>query len=556
MLLRKADSAQVILAFLVTAYATLFFTICAYWGGLVPDELLNAVDKKIFKARSERRPGWSEAFREGIRAFSDQQIVTGIAVLASAFATVNTISVYHWRTVVYLGWMSSNVHLTTLTVLRRVLQSNSAARTLRLTGMMVLLILLVMALVPTSSNNFSAAISNTAYLGYWYSTDPAFNPADPAFCFWQHRYMDGVSKDSILSFIMLAGSYSWKVMSLFGSTHRVAKQVLRDKPAQTVPHLIKKAAVWRNSQHRLVYCVTAWPYSLLVGLYVSYIAVFDFFDSFASSMAILTVSLVWGTLNLMIPRQNLAQYFDSDENEWNFGQYLPVLLLLLPVMSVVEEFSGKPLLSFPSSAASRQLNPPPVRKGKAEPAPPHPRFPAAAASSGADDTFGLLAQRTWTSAPPSRAETHASSSASTPRPHPDAFDASLPSSSSSMHVRNRSREIAIRDLGRPPTGKPHPCVITRVATAESSRGAAGAELWQDEGLYATRFFRSIVWLTLACVFMAASWVFFIQVLSLVNGFSSWRISENVGWAMLAAMGIMFTWAAFGAMCSRLTKTRP
>ncbi|EKG22598.1 hypothetical protein MPH_00066 [Macrophomina phaseolina MS6] len=350
----KADSAQVILAFLVTAYATLLFTVCAYWAGLVPDELLNAVDKKIFRAKSERRPGWSEAFREGIRAFSDQQIVTGIALIASAYATLNTISVYHWRTVVYLAWMSSNVHLTTLTVLRRMLRTNSAARTLRLTGMLVLLVLLVLALVPTSSINFSKAATNVPYAHAWYVQNPSFTPADPAVCFWNRRYMDGISTDSVLSYILLGCNYLWKVTSLFTNTHKAARKTLRERPARVFPRLIRKAALWRGSRHRAVYLITAWPYSLLVGLYVLYVAVFDFFESFAASMAILFVSLVWGTLNLIIPRAFLRPYMEGDEDHWNFGQYLPLLLLLLPVMSVVEEFSGTLPLRLPICLLSQQ----------------------------------------------------------------------------------------------------------------------------------------------------------------------------------------------------------
>ncbi|GME36098.1 UDP-glucosyl transferase family protein [Neofusicoccum parvum] len=418
----------VILAFLISAYATLLFTICAYWTGLVPDELLNAVDKRFFGAKSERRPGWSEAFQEGIRAFSDQQIITGIAVLAAAFAGFETVSVYHWRTVVYLAWMSSNVHLTTLTVLRRLLQANTAARALRLTGMLVLFVLLVAALVPTASDSFGNAGSNVPYAGSWYLRPLAFTPADPAACFWQRRYMDGPTMDSVISFAMLTSSYVWKVTGLFGRSHKLAREFLRNRPARAVPPLIRRAALWRSRSRRVVYWLTAWPYSLVVGLYVLYMAVFDFMDSFAASILVLTISLVWGTLNLVLPRAFMSKWVGSDEGEWNFGQYLPVMLLLLPVMSIIEEFSVS---------------------------------------------------------------------------------------------------VTVIDVPSP-------------------------EQQQHDRLYASRFFKSLVWVTNLCIILAAIFVLFMRYLALVNGSMNNQVVIYVGVSIAAVCFLLFVWIAFGALFSKVS----
>ncbi|KAL1640698.1 hypothetical protein SLS58_006712 [Diplodia intermedia] len=163
----------VLLAFLFTAYATLLFIICAYWTGLVPDELLNVIDKRVFGATSRRAASpWS-----------------------NAFAGIQTVSVYHWRTVIYLGWMSSNVHLNTLTVAMRPhwnrkgrSRGATAARFVRLTGMLTLVALLVAALVPTVSQSFNNALANHPADCYWYADIYyyafLFTPADPIFCFW------------------------------------------------------------------------------------------------------------------------------------------------------------------------------------------------------------------------------------------------------------------------------------------------------------------------------------------------------------------------------------
>lgn len=61
--------------------------------------------------------------------------------------------------------MPLNLHLTTIAVLRGMLQTNSAARTLRLSGMLVLVMRIASALIPTASNGFSDTPTNTV-LGY------------------------------------------------------------------------------------------------------------------------------------------------------------------------------------------------------------------------------------------------------------------------------------------------------------------------------------------------------------------------------------------------------
>lgn len=63
---------------------------------------------------------WISAIEATILAFSDQQVLTGISILASGFSQLCLgISAYHWQTVVNLAWLSSMTHLITLTSLKR-----------------------------------------------------------------------------------------------------------------------------------------------------------------------------------------------------------------------------------------------------------------------------------------------------------------------------------------------------------------------------------------------------------------------------------------------------
>lgn len=57
----------------------------------------------------------------------------------------------------------------------------------------------------------------------------------------------------------------------------------------------------------------------------------------------LCFALAWGTIHLFVARNYLSQnaVVDSDENVWSFGQFLPVVLLMLPILSIAEDFYGK-----------------------------------------------------------------------------------------------------------------------------------------------------------------------------------------------------------------------
>lgn len=90
----------------------------------VEEKFLNKVDRMFLTKASFLRPGESVprlelALRRIVLMFSDQQVVTGIALLASGYAQLSSgISNYHWQMLVYLAWFSSLTHLSTLTVLR------------------------------------------------------------------------------------------------------------------------------------------------------------------------------------------------------------------------------------------------------------------------------------------------------------------------------------------------------------------------------------------------------------------------------------------------------
>ena len=96
---------------------------------------------------NEVSKAWSEALQNAVLAFGDQQIVTGIAILVSAYAQISCgLQVYHWQVAVDLALFSSITHLTTLTCLRNYFRKRKSLRTMRLIFMGTIGLMLSVAL--------------------------------------------------------------------------------------------------------------------------------------------------------------------------------------------------------------------------------------------------------------------------------------------------------------------------------------------------------------------------------------------------------------------------
>ena len=93
---------------------------------------------------------WSVALQNAVLAFGDQQIVTGTAILVSAYSQISCgLQLYHWQVAVDLALFSSITHLTTLTCLREYFRERKSLRTIRLIFMGTIYVMLAVALVTT-----------------------------------------------------------------------------------------------------------------------------------------------------------------------------------------------------------------------------------------------------------------------------------------------------------------------------------------------------------------------------------------------------------------------
>jgi hypothetical protein len=333
----------VILAFLISAYITLGVVVVAYLGGLVDGSLLGRIDREVhhitpyssdpslLRETRKRRKRLHGCVRDVAVALSDQQIVTGIAIMSAGFVGLRSqsISVYHYQTVLYLAWMSSSVHLSVVTLLSTYLREHRGIMIWRLCGMLTLFAMLVIGVVPTISNDWGILWWNSMLEGRtgW---------AIPASCFWGKLWGDGVSPDAPLGFIILIMSYISKMGAIFDCTHKSYHNYIRDPLEQSLFATLRAIAMRYDSRGRTR--LWLWVFRLILGIALPLLTILEVAASFAASIWLSVANLAYGTMQIVIPRRQMLPLvvLGSNENAWGFGQLVPLILLIQPLGVVFE----------------------------------------------------------------------------------------------------------------------------------------------------------------------------------------------------------------------------
>lgn len=272
-------------------------------------------------------------------SLSDQQLVTGLAVLVAGYHEMinHNLTLYHWHMIVWLALLSSPVHIASLTLLRDVLNKNPVLRNLRVAGMLILLGLLSTATWPTrgglSALHVPAKCCWTQSGSLRYMTKQSFRGFDPSWC---------------ITLVMLLFAYAWKLSQLFEPSRSWVRKWLVAKPQAGIERLMRRAIVSRRPRW-----LTWLAYKLVAVYYLTFVIYAEFAESFAASILFLLLSLPYGITSIFVTRKYASPDVTSGESSLTFGQLVPLLLLILPVMAALELSTGM----YISPA-----NPPPPRK--------------------------------------------------------------------------------------------------------------------------------------------------------------------------------------------------
>ena len=209
--------------------------------------------------------------------------------------------------------------------------------------MLILFGLLFAALYPTTVSHW------TCLMLIGIDTDCGGPLQYPARCFWSRndygaKYENGciskntTSTDGMLSYIFLVANYSWKAAMLFSPARQRLETLVRTTLLRRLEMQIKRLAP-KQTRRR-------WnaSYRLLLTIYFPLFAVMEFVGSFAGALWAVSIGLTWGTLQLTLPRNGMDSITSNgvrQEKVWDFGQVLPVLLLIYPLIAFCTQFTAE-----------------------------------------------------------------------------------------------------------------------------------------------------------------------------------------------------------------------
>lgn len=314
----------------------------AYLGRWLPSDLLGRADRFLYKRypRSDcSHSWWQEAASNVVLGYADQQIATGIAILVAGFVKTPDISVYHLHVVIYLAWLSSNTHLSAISLLQVEFRNSKRSkwRALRIFGMCAIGVMVLVALIPTTSTVWGQLVNsrNGKAAGV------------PARCFWHRRYSGYFRGDSVWSFAILIIGLISKGLLLFESTRsffiKHVKDGYLDKVAQPLEWILdcNRRPYRRPSlQVKARNATLILGFKVMMALYVAAWLLFELLESFVASLWMCLIGLAWGSTHILLHRSFISDTILEKENEWGFGQILPVALLVVPFLACMESFSG------------------------------------------------------------------------------------------------------------------------------------------------------------------------------------------------------------------------
>ncbi|KAL4918441.1 hypothetical protein BDW62DRAFT_200821 [Aspergillus aurantiobrunneus] len=320
----------VLIGFLATAWATFLILLFHYFSASrESSNLLDISLRQLVRGTLHWNPtgNWDKPLRTVVLAMSDQQLVTGIAIMISGYYQLHcSLSLYHWQIITNLTWFSSITHLATLPFLQQYLRQHKYIFYLRVFFMSGLTMMLAVAIVPTASA--------------W----PFVPLSAPVKCLIDSANFDfnihtGGAYTIITEFVLLSALLIRLVRMFSVSKHTSIRvlRFLRDTWRKSIVYFMERLPRfprWVNlfTAPLLVFC--------LVFLILAH-AVVDLVRSGIFEVLWLLFSLIWGSIRLFTVRGLLSEHAElaEEEDQWGFGQLVPVLLLLIPALLVAESCS-------------------------------------------------------------------------------------------------------------------------------------------------------------------------------------------------------------------------
>lgn len=280
---------------------------------------------------------------ELLPVFRDQQLFTGLAMLLIAFIKACSITQYHFEIINDLVWLSSSVTLAADFVIRPQHFENRVSRHFRFAATMTMIASLFVLEIITWKDNYLAS-SDTMGL--------------PMICCWSPHVEAEYSpyRLSIVALLFLVWN-AFAELSMYypkiewidrGFDYLLSIARLPGKLRQLIGNG-REQQMAKLDGNKDLYSITMAGLITIMWL-VSYGAslvtfvIVELLRSSAFDIMRLCAIIVWAIEDIVWWRGQAASLRDAhnnpvqqgDENDWGFGQMLPVMLLVLPALAFLE----------------------------------------------------------------------------------------------------------------------------------------------------------------------------------------------------------------------------
>ena len=317
--------------------------------GLAESDQALSADEQAKKAK-ERRVRGLEKF---VLALSDQQLVTGLAILVAGFINRCSMSLYDFYIVAALAWFSSTTHLSTLAVLRVYLVDHPRVRDWRVVAMLGVFGLVTVSQVMNYSTQENAVALQCAFSSFSSGND-----------------IDGFRIMSLVVVVVfLAVSYTNRIMRLYSFdpdwsiqewlVGAVVATFYRGKTTRNLEWIMiatsggskaEQGAAYRKLRERQRYIkhtefleTKAASNSLKKSFRLFQILILtqEIQNAFLGDIMSLLFGVAYGIGSIIISRIDVPTVgISGNQNLMNFGQLVPLFLMALPTLAAGEVYFG------------------------------------------------------------------------------------------------------------------------------------------------------------------------------------------------------------------------
>lgn len=272
-----------------------------------------------FHITHDQRNFWQPILHKFVMTLSDQQFLTGIAILSAGLWEHCSISVYHFTLVLDMGWFSSTTHLITISSLYPYLRRDKMRRNFR-----VFLLVIMIALLTT----YTVLRSHKFWYYYWLT---------PAQCLFDDL-AGNTSTYSVLLYILATSiAYVPMITLLYERGHKACRKWLLDVPTALLEKGVNRIRR-RADVHHKSFCFLLQASLLVRWLFLAITALLT---SWCVTYLVIWGWFAVGIYVIMIDRKIAASGVIGNENALTFGQFVPIFLLGYTVMVFRESYCGE-----------------------------------------------------------------------------------------------------------------------------------------------------------------------------------------------------------------------